>query len=181
MLFPPDRIHISYHFGRILPKWLKLEERPYIPGLKHLGFTGLFLTLNSHASANKANSSSTTGIRSRSVFIISPLLGITQSSSTTCGRCNCTTHHEFCSQTRASRFANPPHRCYNPRLYWLTFIGGSSNGRTADSGSVCGGSNPPPPASTRPSHPEWRAFLIILSPSRRLTDISRVPRPCSDH
>jgi hypothetical protein len=28
----------------------------------------------------------------------------------------------------------------------VSFSGGSSNGRTADSESVCGGSNPPPPA-----------------------------------
>ncbi len=52
----------------------------------------------------------------------------------------------------------PPDRCYNVSCagegqcfdkIGRSHGGGSSNGRTLDSGSSCGGSNPPPPANLR--------------------------------
>jgi hypothetical protein len=42
-----------------------------------------------------------------------------------------------------------------------TVAGGSSNGRTADSESVCGGSNPSPPASDFPKTANQAVFLIL--------------------
>ena len=45
--------------------------------------------------------------------------------------------------------------------FFPLITGGSSNGRTADSGSVCRGSNPLPPAIGQ-NTPSDRGVLIIL-------------------
>ena len=55
--------------------------------------------------------------------------------------------------TRQRRLARLGHTCYTPRLsvaahpLRIDGLGGSSNGRTADSDSACLGSNPSPPAT----------------------------------
>ncbi len=54
---------------------------------------------------------------------------------------------------RQRRLARLEHTCYTPRLsvvagrYGRDGLGGSSNGRTANSDSACLGSNPSPPAT----------------------------------
>ena len=68
-------------------------------------------------------------------------------------RCPTSTARRALAEAHQRRLARLEHTCYTPRLsvaascYGQNGLGGSSNGRTADSDSACLGSNPSPPAT----------------------------------